>query len=44
MIIINAINIFGQDNAPAGTIYCEDIDEIAEDFEEAQKDISKVYY
>lgn len=40
----NATNIFGQDNSPAGTIYCEDIDEIAEDFEEAQKDISKVHF
>ena len=31
-----------QDNTPAGIIYAEDIEEVSEDFEEAQKDISKV--
>lgn len=29
------------DNTPAGIIYAEDIEEVSEDFEEAQKDISK---
>lgn len=29
------------DNTPAGTIYAEDIEEVIEDFEEAQKDITK---
>ena len=33
---------FFQDNVPAGIIYAEDIEEVVEDHEEAQKDISKV--
>lgn len=31
-----------KDNTPAGVIYGEDIEDVSEDFEEAQKDISKV--
>ena len=31
-----------QDNTPAGIIYGEDIQDISSDYEEAQKDISKV--
>ena len=33
-----------QDNTPAGIIYAEDIQDISSDYEEAQKDISKVIH
>ena len=33
-----------QDNTPAGIIYAEDIQDISSDYEEAQKDISKVLF
>ena len=42
MSLVVFLNTPLQDNTPAGIIYAEDIQDISSDYEEAQKDISKV--
>ncbi len=39
---ISYLHVYVQDSTPAGIIYAEDIEEVVEDLEEAQKDITKV--
>ena len=36
--------VFPKDKEPAGIIYAEDIQDVVQDLEEAQKDISKVCF